>query len=101
MPSRLATPHPLIEEHGLKLCCGPRLDDRWCRHRRPSSSARGRGRRGVARQVCQYLHLATRSDNHRGWVLTGTIVGRGPDDEPTLSDVEPIAWLGEPLLTEA
>ncbi|GAA5014684.1 DUF6098 family protein [Actinopolymorpha pittospori] len=49
----------------------------------------------LARQVCQYLHLATRSDSHRGWVLTGTMVGRGPDDEPLLSDVEPFAWLGE------
>lgn len=55
----------------------------------------------LARQVCQYLHLAKRSDSYQGWVLTGTMVGRGPDDEPLLGNVEPLAWLGEPLLAEA
>ncbi|GAA4992919.1 DUF6098 family protein [Actinopolymorpha pittospori] len=55
----------------------------------------------LARQICQYLHLTDRSDSHRGWVLTGTMTGRGPDDEPLLSDVEPVAWLGAPLITAA
>ncbi|GAA5009782.1 DUF6098 family protein [Actinopolymorpha pittospori] len=55
----------------------------------------------LARQVCQYLHLAERSQSLRGWVLTGTMVGRGPDDEPLLADVEPFAWLGDLLLAEA
>ena len=55
----------------------------------------------LARQVCQYLHLAERSHTHRGWVLTGTLVGRGPDDEPLLADIQPVAWLGETLLAEA
>jgi hypothetical protein len=55
----------------------------------------------LARQICQYLHLTERSHSHRGWVLTGTMVGRGPDDEPLLSDIEPVAWLGETLITAA
>ncbi|MGW5361175.1 DUF6098 family protein [Actinopolymorpha pittospori] len=55
----------------------------------------------LARQICQYLHLTERPHSHRGWNLTGTMMGRGPDDEPLLSDVEPVAWLGEPLITAA
>jgi hypothetical protein len=55
----------------------------------------------LARQVCQYAHLAERSESHRGWVLTGRQTGRGPDDEPLLADVEPLAWLTDRLLSEA
>jgi hypothetical protein len=55
----------------------------------------------LARQVCQYAHLRERSPSHRGWVLAGTVIDRGPDDEPLLSDIEPVAWLGEPLLTQS
>jgi hypothetical protein len=55
----------------------------------------------LARQVCQYLHLNERSPDHSGWVLRGRIVGRGPDDEPLLADIDPIAWLGPRLIVEA
>lgn len=55
----------------------------------------------VARQVCQYAHLRDRSDSHRAWVLTGEVVGRGPDDEPLLADVRPIGWLSTALVDEA
>jgi hypothetical protein len=55
----------------------------------------------VARQVCQYAHLRDRSESHRGWVLTGDVVGRGPDDEPLIADIHPIAWLSTDLVDEA
>ncbi|MEQ7127680.1 DUF6098 family protein [Actinopolymorpha sp. B11F2] len=55
----------------------------------------------LARQVCQYAHLAERSESHRGWVLTGRLVDRGPDDEPLLTDVQPVAWLADRVLSQA
>jgi hypothetical protein len=55
----------------------------------------------LARQLCQYLHLSDRSASHQGWVLAGEEVGRGPDDEPLVADVRPMAILHEALLQEA
>jgi len=55
----------------------------------------------LARQLCQYLHLADRDAEHHGWILRGKVVGRGPDDEPLVADVEPVARLTERLLAEA
>jgi hypothetical protein len=55
----------------------------------------------LARQVCQYRHLTSRSSTHRGSVLIGTIVGRGPDDEPLIADFTPVAWLDQELIVEA
>jgi hypothetical protein len=43
----------------------------------------------VARQIVQYAHLEQGS--RYAWVLTGRTVGRGPDCEPLLADVEPVA----------
>lgn len=54
----------------------------------------------LARQICQYLHLA--EDEERfPWALTGSCVGRGPDCEPLLEDVRPLGRLHESLLHEA
>lgn len=53
----------------------------------------------VARSVCQYLREL--DEGARPWVLTGTQVDVGPDNEPLLVDVEPIAWLSDELLAEA
>jgi hypothetical protein len=53
----------------------------------------------LARRVCQYLR-AHRSDT-RPWVLTGEVVDFGPDNEPLLVEVRPIAWLSEELVDEA
>ena len=54
----------------------------------------------VARQLAQYAHLG--ADEHRvAWVLTGREVGRGPDSEPLVSDVVPVAILADPVLDEA
>ncbi|WP_248305751.1 DUF6098 family protein [Agromyces sp. H66] len=55
----------------------------------------------LARQLCQYKHLRDRNPDRIAWVLRGTIVGRGPDCEPLLADVEFIAELGDDLLAEA
>lgn len=55
----------------------------------------------LARQLCQYRHLAERNVDRFAWVLRGTEVGRGPDCEPLLADVEPVARLDERLLDEA
>lgn len=55
----------------------------------------------LARQLCQYLHLADRDVSHHGWILRGRIVGRGPDDEPLVADIEPVARLSDRLLAEA
>jgi hypothetical protein len=53
----------------------------------------------VARRVCQYLREL--DEGARPWVLTGKVVDFGPDNEPLLVDVEPIAWLSSDLLREA
>lgn len=55
----------------------------------------------LARQLCQYRHLAEKNPDRYAWVLRGTMVGRGPDCEPLLSDVKPVAGLSESLLEEA
>lgn len=55
----------------------------------------------VARRVCKYVHLAAGDARRRAWVLTGRVAGYGPDHEPLLADIEPIAWLGEALIAQA
>ncbi|NYI91930.1 hypothetical protein HNR02_005305 [Amycolatopsis endophytica] len=53
----------------------------------------------LARRICQYLHQ--QREGARPWVLGGTEVDFGPDNEPLLVDVEPIAWIADELVTEA
>ena len=55
----------------------------------------------LARQVCQYRHLSEKNPERFAWVLTGRQVGRGPDCEPLLAEVEPVARLSDALLGEA
>jgi hypothetical protein len=55
----------------------------------------------LARQVCQYRHLSEKNPERFAWVLTGRLVGRGPDCEPLLAEVEPVARLSDGLLGEA
>lgn len=54
----------------------------------------------VARRIHKYADLA-RDPRRFPWIFKGTVVGRGPDHEPLIADVVPIAELGEPLLREA
>lgn len=55
----------------------------------------------LARQLCQYKHLQEKNPDRFAWILTGEQVGRGPDCEPLLVEVEPIARLSPRLLDEA
>jgi hypothetical protein len=53
----------------------------------------------VARRVCQYLREL--EEGARPWVLTGRVIDFGPDNEPLVDDVRPIAWLSGSLVREA
>ncbi|MET4224558.1 DUF6098 family protein [Oerskovia enterophila] len=53
----------------------------------------------VARQLHQYVHLA--AGGRYAWVLTGVVVGRGPDCEPLIARVQPVARLADPVIDEA
>lgn len=53
----------------------------------------------IARRVRQYADLA--DDERFPWLLTGRQVGTGPDHEPLIADIRPIARLDERVLREA
>ncbi len=55
----------------------------------------------LARQLCQYKHLRDRNPERKAWLVRGRVVGRGPDCEPLLGDVEFAGELSDELLTEA
>ena len=56
----------------------------------------------LARRLYDYRHLRTvRGADVQPWVLEGTIVGRGPDNEPLVRCQTPIAWLSSRLIAEA
>jgi hypothetical protein len=55
----------------------------------------------IARQICQYRHLSQDDAEAQTWLLTGRVVGRGPDCEPLLTDVRPMGRLGDKLISEA
>jgi hypothetical protein len=56
----------------------------------------------LARRLYDYRHLREmRSPDVRPWVLSGAIVGRGPDNEPLVRCHEPLAWLGDRAIAEA
>ncbi|HVL99610.1 MAG TPA: DUF6098 family protein [Egibacteraceae bacterium] len=56
----------------------------------------------LARQLCNYVHLADEADDERrAWILEGEVVARGPDNEPLVTGVRPLAWLSAGLVEEA
>ncbi|MGW0838959.1 DUF6098 family protein [Streptomyces sp. NPDC002787] len=56
----------------------------------------------VARRLYDYSHLPReRGPGVRPWILRGRVEGRGPDNEPLLRDVEPVAWIDEAVIEEA
>ncbi|MDD9206163.1 DUF6098 family protein [Georgenia sp. 10Sc9-8] len=74
------------------LSTNPVTPEPWW-HREP--------REWAARQLCQYAHLWERDSDRCGWLLTGVIVGRGPDSEPLLGETTPLAVLAPSCLREA
>ncbi|GLY53528.1 DUF6098 family protein [Lentzea sp. NBRC 102530] len=55
----------------------------------------------VARRLFDYRHLRDlRGGNVRAWVLRGTEVGRGPDNEPLVRCLEALAWVADSALDE-
>jgi hypothetical protein len=55
----------------------------------------------IARRVCKYLELARVDERRRAWVLAGRVAGYGPDHEPLLVAIEPLAWLSDRLIGQA
>jgi uncharacterized protein DUF6098 len=56
----------------------------------------------VARRLHDYSHLKhSRCAGTRPWVLEGTEVGRGPDNEPLVECRRPVAFIDDKVLTEA
>ncbi|MFD7024435.1 DUF6098 family protein [Promicromonospora sukumoe] len=53
----------------------------------------------IARQLNQYAHLMV--GDRFPWLLTGEISGRGPDCEPLLVAITPVASVGSPALDQA
>jgi hypothetical protein len=54
----------------------------------------------IARQLCAYAHLGEDEDKVP-WVLSGEVVGRGPDNEPLIGPFEALAYLSSSLVNEA
>ncbi|MFI6849500.1 DUF6098 family protein [Kitasatospora sp. NBC_00085] len=56
----------------------------------------------VARRLYDYCHLRRdKAPGVRPWILTGSEAGRGLDNEPLLTDVRPLARVGEGVIAEA
>ncbi|NDL57578.1 DUF6098 family protein [Phytoactinopolyspora mesophila] len=54
----------------------------------------------LARRICKYADLGL-TEQRRPWLLQGRVVGRGPDHEPLVTDVQPVAWLDDTVIREA
>ncbi|RSD09193.1 DUF6098 family protein [Amycolatopsis eburnea] len=56
----------------------------------------------LARRLYDYEHLRDlRGPDVRPWVLRAREVSRGPDNEPLVVAVEPLAWVADEVLLEA
>lgn len=56
----------------------------------------------VARRIYDYAHLPVRRPGPiRPWVLQGQECGRGPDNEPLVTDVSAVAWVAERVISDA
>jgi hypothetical protein len=54
----------------------------------------------VARRICKYAELGAEHDRFP-WLLTGRVVGQGPDHEPLVTDAVPVARIGPRALDAA
>ncbi|EFE71204.1 DUF6098 family protein [Streptomyces viridosporus] len=56
----------------------------------------------VARRLHDYAHLPRdKGPGVRPWVLEGRENGRGPDNEPLVTDVRPVCWIDPSVIDEA
>ncbi|MGK5639784.1 DUF6098 family protein [Streptomyces sp. URMC 126] len=56
----------------------------------------------VARRLYDYCHLRRdKGPGVRPWVLEGREIGRGPDNEPLVREVRPLAWIDGGVIDEA
>jgi hypothetical protein len=56
----------------------------------------------AARRLYDYSHLPRVKDSRtRPWVLTAREVARGPDNEPLVTDVQPLGWIDPRVIDEA
>ena len=56
----------------------------------------------IARRLHDYSHLEhDKGPGVRPWVLEGEECGRGPDNEPLVDSVQPVAWIADEIITEA
>lgn len=56
----------------------------------------------VARRLHDYSHLPRLKDSRtRPWVLAAREAARGPDNEPLVTDVRPLGWIGDRVIAEA
>jgi hypothetical protein len=55
----------------------------------------------VARRLHDYRHLEQRRRETRAWLIRGRECGRGPDNEPLVTDVEFLAAIAPEATTEA
>ncbi|MFI9825057.1 DUF6098 family protein [Streptomyces sp. NPDC052013] len=56
----------------------------------------------VARRLHDYAHLPhEKGRGVRPWVLAGREAGRGPDNEPLVTDVRPLRWIAPEVIDEA
>ncbi|MEW2586959.1 DUF6098 family protein [Streptomyces virginiae] len=56
----------------------------------------------IARRLYDYAHLPEAKDRRvRPWLLLGTETGRGPDNEPLVTEVVPLAWVDQVVIEEA
>jgi hypothetical protein len=56
----------------------------------------------VARRLYDYAHLPhDKGPGVRPWVLKGREAGRGPDNEPLVTEVEPLCWIADEVIDAA
>ena len=55
----------------------------------------------IARRLYDYRHLRDlRGPGVRAWILRGHECSRGPDNEPLVQDITPVAWVDDAALEE-
>jgi hypothetical protein len=56
----------------------------------------------VARRLYDYSHLREdKGPDIHPWVLVGEEAARGPDNEPLVHDIRPVAWIARSVIDEA